>query len=146
MMRRVLREIDSRVIVGAFLLLVAAILPIGAFRGFAGILAGALVTVAVGQYYHRRASRELRSEAEALRRESEEARHYTDALITHLESAGVIEVVRRSPSGRPGKRWVRVVESRVGPIGTSASYTLGGGDSPSDKEAKPGSKSVPTDE
>lgn len=110
MIARILKDVDRRVIFGAVLFLLAAVLPLGAFRGFAGILAGALVTVAVGQYYHRRAARELRREADSLRRESEEARHYTDALISYLEDAGVIEVIRDSQDDRAGSSILRVVQ------------------------------------
>ncbi len=60
----------------------------------AGIALGGLIAY----YFSRQASREL--QAEALRRETEDARHYVNALISYLEAAGQIEVVR-DEAGRP---------------------------------------------
>jgi hypothetical protein len=63
---------------------------------FVGIVVGGLVAY----YFFRRASKELQAEAETLRRETEDARHYVNALISYLEAAGQIEVVR-DEDGRP---------------------------------------------
>jgi hypothetical protein len=145
MIARIRRDVDSWVILVAVFVLVLAASPVpGAFRGVAGILAGALVTVAVGQYYYRRAERDLREAPGALRRESAEARHYTDALISYLEAAGVIEV-RRASQGRP----LRIVPLRgraVGSSGASASFAVGGEGPPPDEEDKPNYKPSPGDE
>lgn len=149
------RHVDGAVMAGAYLTagacifsVLAAIPILGAFRGGAGILAGALVTVAVGQYFHRRASRDLRKEADALRRESEKNRYYTDALISNLEAGGVIEV-RRDSQGHPIK--IQLLKSRD-PQHRAAIEIGGGGtlgeqeDPPSGKEDKPSSESAPADE
>jgi hypothetical protein len=63
---------------------------------FVGIVVGGLVAY----YFSRQASKELQAEAETLRRETEDARHYVNALISYLEAAGQIEVVR-GEDGRP---------------------------------------------
>jgi hypothetical protein len=62
----------------------------------AGIALGALIAY----YFSRQASKQLQAEADALRRETENARHYVNALISYLEAAGQIEVVR-DETGRP---------------------------------------------
>jgi hypothetical protein len=61
-----------------------------------GIVLGGLIAY----YFFRQVSNELRAEADALRRETEDARHYVNALISYLEAAGQIEVVR-DEGGRP---------------------------------------------
>jgi hypothetical protein len=61
-----------------------------------GVVLGGLIAY----YYSSQASKELRREANALRRETEEARHYINALISYLEAAGQISV-RRDADGRP---------------------------------------------
>ena len=63
-------------------------------------LVGIVVGGLVAYYFSRQASKELQAEAETLRRETEDARHYVNALISYLEAAGQIEVVR-SEDGRP---------------------------------------------
>jgi hypothetical protein len=62
----------------------------------AGIALGGLIAY----YFSRQASKGLRAEADALRRETEDARHYVNALLSYLEAAGQIEVVR-DETGRP---------------------------------------------
>jgi hypothetical protein len=62
----------------------------------AGIALGGLIAY----YFSRQASKELQAETDALRRETEDARHFVNALISYLEAAGQIEVVR-DEAGRP---------------------------------------------
>ena len=62
----------------------------------AGVVLGGLIAY----YYSGQASKELRIEADALRRETEDARHYVNALISYLEAAGQI-TVRRDADSRP---------------------------------------------
>jgi hypothetical protein len=57
-----------------------------------------VISAAISYYFARKASKELRKEAGGLLRETEDVRHYVNALISYLEAAGTIEVVRR-PSG-----------------------------------------------
>jgi hypothetical protein len=65
-----------------------------------GILVGGLITFVVSRHYYQRASQDLQTEAEDLRQETREARHYVNALITYLESAGLINVTR-DQDGKP---------------------------------------------
>jgi hypothetical protein len=62
----------------------------------AGVVLGGLIAY----YYSSQASKELRREVDTLRRETEEARHYVNALISYLEAAGQI-IVSRDADGRP---------------------------------------------
>jgi hypothetical protein len=62
----------------------------------AGVVLGGLIAYC----YSGQASKELRREADPLRRETEDARHYVHALISYLEAAGQISV-RRDADGRP---------------------------------------------
>jgi uncharacterized membrane protein YdjX (TVP38/TMEM64 family) len=48
-------------------------------------LVGIVVGGLVAYYFFRQASKELQAEAETLRRETEDARHYVNALISYLE-------------------------------------------------------------
>jgi hypothetical protein len=57
----------------------------------------------ISAYYASKGSRELRNEANKLRETTELAIHYTDALISILETAGVIGEVRRDDNGVPLK-------------------------------------------
>jgi gas vesicle protein len=66
------------------------------FYTVVGVVLGGLISL----YFARRASQELRKEADALRRETDEARHYVNALISYLEAAGQI-TVRRDEAGKP---------------------------------------------
>jgi predicted transcriptional regulator len=61
---------------------------------------GGLIAAVIAYYFARKASRELREVADDLRRETQDVRHYIDALITYLEAAGAISVVR-DEEGRP---------------------------------------------
>jgi gas vesicle protein len=65
-----------------------------------GIVFGGLISAAISYIFARKASKELRAEAYALRRETEDVRHYINALITYLEAAGATSVVR-DEEGRP---------------------------------------------
>jgi hypothetical protein len=64
------------------------------------VVAGVMLGGLIAYYFFRRASREVQAEADALRRETENARHYVNGLISYLENAGQIEVVR-DEDGRP---------------------------------------------
>jgi hypothetical protein len=70
-----------------------------------GIVLGGLIAY----YFFRQASKELRGEADALRRETEDARHYVNALISYLEAAGQIEVVRDEGGGPIQTRIVSLI-------------------------------------
>jgi hypothetical protein len=65
-----------------------------------GIALGALVTFLVSRHYYQRASQDLQTEAEGLRRQAREAREYVNTLISYLESAGQINVTR-DQDGKP---------------------------------------------
>jgi hypothetical protein len=65
----------------------------------AGVVAGGFIN----WWFSRRASKELRSEAAALRRATEQAQEYTDALISYLERHEIIGKVPRDAQGRPIK-------------------------------------------
>jgi hypothetical protein len=64
------------------------------------VVAGVMLGGLIAYYFFRRASSEVQAEADALRRETENARHYFNGLISYLENAGQIEVVR-DEDGRP---------------------------------------------
>lgn len=68
----------------------------------AGIVFGGIISALVAYVSFRSSSRQLRSEAEKLRRETTDVRHYVDALITYLQAAGSIRVTR-GEDGRPLK-------------------------------------------
>jgi hypothetical protein len=55
------------------------------FQTFLGVLLGGLINA----FFSRRASQELKQEAENLRRETEKVRHYSRATITWLKEAGL---------------------------------------------------------
>jgi YD repeat-containing protein len=65
-----------------------------------GVVLGGIISAAISYYFARKASKELRKEAGGLLRETEDVRHYVNALISYLEAAGTIEVVR-DQAGRP---------------------------------------------
>jgi len=89
----------------------------------AGIVFGGIVSAAISYVFAQRASKELRVEADALRRETEDVRHYINALITYLEAAGIIEVVR-DDAGRPIEtRIIRASASMRGTGSMSATAT-----------------------
>ena len=67
-----------------------------------GILIGGVITALLSRYYYQRASEDLRTEADKLRRETENVRLYVDALISYLEAVGQIRVTRDA-EGRPIK-------------------------------------------
>ena len=90
-----------------------------------GIALGALVAFLVSRHYYQRASQDLQTEAEELRRESREARDYVNALISYLESAGQIRVTR----DQDGK-----------PLEVHFIYPVGG--RPTGGAGKPGSRSA----
>lgn len=69
----------------------------------ASVVLGGLISAAVGYYFSRRTSRELKSEAASLRR-------LTITLTQILEGQGVIEVAERDPDTGEPNRWP--VESR----------------------------------
>jgi hypothetical protein len=99
---------SSYVLMGVALVLViilAATVSYDVLLALVGIIIGGAITFAASRYYYQRASDDLRKEAEQLRRKTEDAagrlaretkvvRHYINALITYLEAAGVISVVR----------------------------------------------------
>src|SRR5215212_11192816 len=68
----------------------------------AGVVFGAIVSAAISYIFARSASKELREEAEDLRRETREVLRYVDSLIFFLEEAGQIAVTRDA-QGRPTK-------------------------------------------
>jgi hypothetical protein len=67
---------------------------------FLYVVVGVVLGGLIAYYFSRQASEELRAEADALQRETEDARHYVNALISYLEAGGQIEVVR-DEDGRP---------------------------------------------
>jgi hypothetical protein len=90
----------------------------------AGLVFGGIVSAVISYYFSRKVSKELRAEADALRRETEDVRHYLNALITYLEAAGMIQV-RRDENGRPIETWIiRLSAAMSGVSGVSATPTL----------------------
>jgi gas vesicle protein len=55
----------------------------------AGIVFGGAVSAAVSYYFSRQGSKQLREEADKLLKETEDVRHYVNALISYLEAAEV---------------------------------------------------------
>ena len=88
--------------------------------GFLYTVVGVVLGGLIALYFARRASQELRREANALRRETEEARHYVNALISYLEAADQI-TVRRDEAGRP----VQVQILRGGGIASARASSYG---------------------
>lgn len=85
---------------------------------------GAIISAVISYVFARKASRELREEADALRRETEDVRHYINALITYLEAAGIISVVR-DEAGRPIETQIIKASAAVlGASGLSATISV----------------------
>jgi hypothetical protein len=82
----------------------------------------------IAYYFSRQASKELRAEAETMRRETEDARHYVNTLISYLvEAAGQIEVVR-DEDGRPIQtKIIRLSGTMGGEMGVFGTLTVGQG-------------------
>jgi hypothetical protein len=100
----------------------------------AGIVFGGIVSALISYIFSQRASKELRTEADGLRRETEDVRHYVDALISYLEAAGAIEV-RRDDAGRPIEtRIIRLSAGVTGVSGMSANLSVGEEESPADQD------------
>ena len=78
-----------------------------------GIVFGGLISAAISYIFARKASKELREEAARLRRETEDVKHYTDALITYLEAAGAIHPVPRDDAGKP-------IRTEIVPMGVAS--------------------------
>jgi hypothetical protein len=105
----------------------------------ASIALGGIVSAVVSYIFARQASKELREEAGALRRETEDVRHYVNALISYLEAAGSIEV-RRDEAGRPLE--VRIIYlsgtiSGGGSMSGNLTVTVGEGDQPEGENNSP---------
>ena len=82
----------------------------------AGVVFGGIVSAVISYYFSRKASKELRAEAGGLRRETEDVRHYINALITYLEAAGEIQV-RRDENGRPIETRIIQLSAAMGGVG-----------------------------
>jgi len=80
-----------------------------------GVVVGGIISAAISYYFARKASKELRKEAGGLLRETEDVRHYVNALISYLEAAGTIEVVR-DQAGRPIE--IRIIKASAAMSGT----------------------------
>ena len=65
----------------------------------AGVVIGGLISLAVSAYYSRRASEELRAEAERLRQESEWLHDITLRMLQTISGGGQVEV-NRDEQGR----------------------------------------------
>jgi gas vesicle protein len=90
----------------------------------AGIVVGGIISAVISYIFAQQASKELREEADGLRRETEDVRHYINALITYLEAAGMIQV-RRDENGRPIEtRIIRLSAAMSGVSGVSATPTV----------------------
>ncbi len=89
----------------------------------AAVAVGAVVTFLVSRHYYRRASQDLRHEAEELRQETERVRGYLDALVRALHNEGVAEFVWRKPGEPPGVV-VRVSATLQGASDLSANATV----------------------
>jgi hypothetical protein len=99
----------------------------------AGIVFGGIVSAVLSYVFAQRASRELRKEADALRHETEDVRHYVNALISYLEAAREIEV-RRDDAGRPIETHIiRASAAIIGTSGMIATPTVEHVDHPEDE-------------
>jgi hypothetical protein len=108
----------------------------------AGIVVGGIISAVISYIFAQQASKELREEADGLRRETEDVRHYINALITYLEAAGEISVVRNE-AGRPIEtQIIRLSAGAVGVSGLSATVTVEEKDSPEGV----GSEAAPRDD
>jgi hypothetical protein len=84
----------------------------------------------ISYYFARKASEELREEADKLREETKDVSHYINALISYLEAAGAISVVR-DEAGRPIEtRIIRLSGAVLGVSGLSATVTVEEADAP----------------
>jgi gas vesicle protein len=102
-----------------------------------GIVFGGLISAAISYIFARKASKELREEADALRRETEDVRHYINALICYLEAAGAISVVR-DEEGRPIETTIIHASAAALTVsGMSARATVEEGDPPEGEERVP---------
>jgi gas vesicle protein len=102
----------------------------------AGIVFGGLISAVISYIFAQKASKELREEADALRRETEDVRHYINALITYLEAAGAISVVRNE-AGRPIEtQIIRLSAAAVGASGMSAKVTVEEDDPPEGEDSE----------
>jgi len=92
--------------------------------GFWYTVLGAIISAVISYVFARRASKELREEADALRRETEDVRHYINTLITYLEAVGIISVVR-DEAGRPIETQIIKASAAVlGASGLSATISV----------------------
>jgi hypothetical protein len=100
------------------------------FYTVAGIVFGGVVSAVISYYFARKASEELREEADKLREETKDVSHYINALISYLEAAGAISVVR-DEAGRPIEtRIIRLSGAVLGVSGLSATVTVEEADAP----------------
>jgi gas vesicle protein len=84
----------------------------------AGIVIGGLISTAISYYFARESSKELRNQAERLRR-------YNDALLTYLDAAGEIHPVQRNEAGDPiSPVIVRMEDASLEARGESAEVTV----------------------
>lgn len=80
-----------------------------------GVVVGGIISAAISYYFARKASKVLCKEAGGLLRETEDVRHYVNTLISYLEAAGTIEVVR-DQAGRPIE--IRIIKASAAMSGT----------------------------
>jgi hypothetical protein len=98
---------------------------------------GGIISAGISYIFAQKASKELREEADALRRETEDVRHYINALISYLEAAGSIEV-RRNEAGRPIEVRIIYLSGTISGGGSmSGNPTVGEGDQPEGENSAP---------
>jgi hypothetical protein len=106
----------------------------------AGIVFGGIISAAISYYFARKSTQELRAVADGLRRETEDVRHYINALITYLEAAGAISVVRDESERPIETRITRMSVATLGASGLPATVKV---DDPPEGE---GGEAAPKDE
>jgi hypothetical protein len=95
------------------------------YEALGGVLLGAAISAGLSWYFYQQASDDSRNEAERLRRETEDVKHYTDALITYLDAAGAIPPVPRDEAGKPIRtEIVRLSAASLGVSGVAAEVTV----------------------
>ncbi len=70
------------------------LLPYGVLLSLIGVLLGAGISAGLSWYFYQQSSKDLRNEAERLRR-------YNEALMSYLDAAGVIQPGPRDKAGDP---------------------------------------------
>jgi hypothetical protein len=119
-MTPVLDRVNLGLIVGTVLALMIAVDPpfgFGPLRIVASLIAGALLSLIVSRYYSRRASEELRSEAERLRKQ-------TNLILRAMHNTGFAEITW-DEHGEPEGMVIKLSGAAEASGGMSGKLTVG---------------------